>query len=108
MAYKLTPRNTVWVDLPDGVRLHVRIPISVDWIRAREEARGNKGDPAALQDSIVRALARETVIDWEGIDGNPEVTPEAISNLMDDFLMFEAFSTAVFLTREQRTAEKNA
>jgi hypothetical protein len=79
----------------------------------RDEAPGGDlGDDNARGAALLKALARATIIDWEGIGdeaGTPiPPTPERIDALLDLYPVFRAFETAYFLPALVLDAEKNA
>ena len=92
-------RESRWLDLGHGVRLHLA-PLTTALMAAA------RGDPsvAGLPDDasnetiavvMAKAVARLAVADWEGVgdaDGEPvSVTPEGIDALLDVLPIFEAF-----------------
>ena len=92
-------RESRWLDLGHGVRLHLA-PLTTALMAAA------RGDPsvAGLPDDasnetiavvMAKAVARIAVADWEGVgdtDGEPvSVTPEGIDALLDVLPIFEAF-----------------
>jgi len=105
-----------WLDLGHGVRLHLR-PLTTAMMVA------SRNDPAvaALDDNatdeasalvFAKALARNTVLDWEGVGdagGNTiPVSPEGIDALLDVWPLFEAFQTKYVAKGLVLDAEKNA
>jgi hypothetical protein len=88
-----------WLDLGHGVRLHLH-PLTTAMMVA------SRNDPsvAALDESttdeasalvFAKALARNAVLDWEGVGGangaTIPVSPEGIDALLDVWPLFEAF-----------------
>ena len=105
-----------WLDLGHGVRLHLQ-PLTTAMMVA------SRNDPAvaALDDNatneasalvFAKALARNAVLDWEGVggaDGNTiPVSPEGIDALLDVWPLFEAFQTKYVAKGLVLDAEKNA
>ncbi len=105
-----------WLDLGHGVRLHLH-PLTTAMMVA------SRNDPAvaALDDNatdeasalvFAKALARNAVLDWEGVggaDGNIiPVSPEGIDALLDVWPLFEAFQTKYVAKGLVLDAEKNA
>ena len=105
-----------WLDLGHGVRLHLH-PLTTAMMVA------SRNDPAvaALDDNatdeasalvFAKALARNAVLDWEGVgdaDGNTiPVSPEGIDALLDVWPLFEAFQTKYVAKGLVLDAEKNA
>jgi hypothetical protein len=104
-----------WLDLGHGVRLHLH-PLTTAMMVA------SRNDPAvaALDDNetdevsaliFAKALARNAVLDWEGV-GNAEgniisVSPEGIDALLDVWPLFEAFQTKYVTKGLVLDAEKN-
>jgi len=105
-----------WLDLGHGVRLHLQ-PLTTAMMVA------SRNDPAvvALDDNatdeasalvFAKALARNAVLDWEGVgdaDGNTiPVSPEGIDALLDVWPLFEGFQTKYVAKGLVLDAEKNA
>jgi len=105
-----------WLDLGHGVRLHLQ-PLTTAMMVA------SRNDPAvaALNEDatdeasalvFAKALARNAVLDWEGVgddDGNTiSVSPEGIDALLDVWPLFEAFQTKYVAKGLVLDAEKNA
>lgn len=88
-----------WLDLPAGIRLHLR-PLTTGLMAA---ARADRAVHALAADAapevqalvLAKAVARAAILDWEGVgdaDGNPlPVSPEAIDALLDLWPVFEGF-----------------
>jgi hypothetical protein len=104
-----------WLDLGHGVRLHLH-PLTTAMMVA------SRNDPAvAVLDEntpdeesalvFAKALARNAVLDWEGVgdaDGNTiPVSPEGIDALLDVWPLFEAFQTKYVAKGLVLDAEKN-
>lgn len=90
-----------WLDLGHGVRLHLQ-PLTTAMMVA------SRNDPAvaALPEDatdeasalvFAKALARNAVLDWEGVgdaEGNvTPVSPDGINALLDVWPLFEGFQT---------------
>jgi hypothetical protein len=104
-----------WLDLGHGVRLHLQ-PLTTAMMMA------SRNDPAVAtlpEDAtdeasalvFAKALARNAVLDWEGVgdaDGNTiPVSPEGIDALLDVWPLFEAFQTKYVARGLVLDAEKN-
>ena len=104
-----------WLDLGHGVRLHLH-PLTTAMMVA------SRNDPAVvdLDENVTdeasalvfaKALARNAVLDWEGVgdgDGNTiPVSPEGIDALLDVWPLFEAFQTKYVAKGLVLDAEKN-
>ena len=105
-----------WLDLGHGVRLHLH-PLTTAMMVA------SRNDPAVvnLDENVTdeasalvfaKALARNAVLDWEGVgdgDGNTiPVSPEGIDALLDVWPLFEAFQTKYVAKGLVLDQEKNA
>lgn len=90
-------REPYWLQLMDGVRVHV-LPATTDLVAEAMQ------DEILLEDipsnqryvlAFAKAVGRRAIIGWEGVGdqtGNPiEVTPEGIDALLDVFQLFTAF-----------------
>lgn len=121
------PHEPYWLDLPFGVRLHVR-PIdtaldaaarfaAVEALRADAAAANTETGPAARARRLGRAkaalatscaqaaiLAWEGVLDADGAEPAPE-TPETVARLMAVPAIAEAFVTAWYQPLERLAAE---
>jgi hypothetical protein len=104
-----------WLVLGHGVRLHLH-PLTTAMMVA------SRNDPAvaALPEDatdeasalvFAKALARNAVLDWEGVgdaEGNTiPVSPEGIDALLDVWPLFEAFQTKYVAKGLVLDAEKN-
>jgi len=105
-----------WLDLGHGVRLHLH-PLTTAMMVA---SRNDRAVAALSEDAtdeasalvFAKALARNVVLDWEGV-GNAEgntipVSPERIDALLDVWPLFEAFQTKYVAKGLVLDAEKNA
>lgn len=90
-----------WLDLGHGVRLHLHPLTTAMMVASRNDPSvtaldGNATDEASAL-VFAKALARNAVLDWEGVgdaDGNvTPVSPEGIDALLDVWPLFEAFQT---------------
>ena len=109
------PREPWWLDLPGGVRVHVR-PLTTALMlaarqRLRQGRRSRRGqDEAPRIEGLVKALACEAVLAWEGVvaAGEPvEPSPETIAAVLDRWPVFEAFRDGYFAPSLLLDAEKN-
>jgi hypothetical protein len=105
-----------WLDLGHGVRLHLQPLTTAMMVAARNDpAIGALPDDANDEASALvfaKALARNTITDWEGV-GDVEgdfipVSPEGIDALLDVWPLFEAFQTKYVAKGLVLDAEKNA
>ncbi|MDX9688996.1 MAG: hypothetical protein RBT70_00825 [Alphaproteobacteria bacterium] len=91
-------REPYWLDLGHGVRVHVRTATTALVMAARvtalKEAVADT-DAGTRSAALIKKLAELAIIAWEGIgdsEDNPaEVTPEAVSALMDLWPIADAF-----------------
>ena len=105
-----------WLDLGHGVRLHLYPLTTAMMVASRNDpAVAALDDNATDEDSALvfaKALARNAVLDWEGVgnaDGNTiPVSPEGIDALLDVWQLFEAFQTKYVAKGLVLDAEKNA
>jgi hypothetical protein len=104
-----------WLDLGHGVRLHLQPLTTAMMVAARNDpAIGALPDDANDEASALvfaKALARNTITDWEGV-GDVEgdfipVSPEGIDALLDVWPLFEAFQTKYVAKGLVLDAEKN-
>lgn len=112
-----TPREPWWLDLPGGVRVHVRPLTTALMLAARQRLRqgededaGAALDEAARIEGLVKALACEAVLAWEGVvaAGEPvEPSPQTIAAVLDRWPVFEAFRDGYFAPSLLLDAEKN-
>lgn len=103
-------RENFWLDLIDGVRVHVRPASTALVMAARVSALQENDDPALRGTALIKRLAQLAILDWEGIGGEDGeallVTPEGIYALMDLWPVAEAFerlylSPALLLEQEK-------
>jgi len=90
-----------WLDLGHGVRVLLGPLTTAMMVAARNDPaimalpEDTPDEESAL--AFAKALARNTMLDWEGVgdvDGhNIPVSPEAIDALLDVWPLFEAFQT---------------
>lgn len=91
-------REDYWIDLGHGVRVKVR-PASTALVMAARVAAMKESDDGAnagaRSATLLKQLAVASVLEWEGVgdseDKPAEVTPEAISALMDLWPLADAF-----------------
>jgi len=123
---RLGNREPVWLDLADGIRLHIR-PITTpayamiqaqaekvfdDWATHRTEAEGLDPADESVRRGLMRALmikglALYAVIAWEGIDA--PVTDDTVAAFIDDHPLLAALFYHRYLAPlEERAAEGNA
>lgn len=107
-------RQPEWIDTGIGVRLHCRpmtsavmLAVKSDLAKVEIEA----GDTDMMHAELVKAIARRTVFEWEGVGddaGEPVgVTPEGIDAVMDLHRIFEAFDEKVVIPYLLVQSEKN-
>jgi hypothetical protein len=109
-----------WVELIPGLRVHLRPLSTALMVAARADpaldiavAEGEAGPMAteALALTMAKALARQAILDWEGVgdaEGHPlPVSPTAIDALLDLWPVFEAFQTIYVSKGLLLDAEKN-
>jgi hypothetical protein len=106
-------REPYWLDLAPGVRIRVRPCTTALVMAARASMNaGGEADDNARGAAMLKALAREAILDWEGIGdeaGTPiPPSPERIEALLDLYPAFRAFETGYFLPALVLDAEKNA
>ena len=90
-----------WLDLGHGVRLHLQPLTTALMVATRNDpAIATLGENTTDEASALvfaKALARNAVLDWEGVGdagGNViPVSPEGIDALLDVWPLFEAFQT---------------
>jgi hypothetical protein len=108
-----------WVDLIPGLRVQLRPLTTALMVAARADptldlaaAEGEDAVPTeALALTMAKALARQAILDWEGVgdaEGQPlPVSPAAIDALLDIWPVFEAFQTIYVSKGLLLDAEKN-
>lgn len=111
-----TPR---WVELIPGLRVQLRPLTTALMVAARADpaldlaaAEGEAPvSTEALALTMAKALARQAILDWEGVgdaEGEPlPVSPSAIDALLDIWPVFEAFQTIYVSKGLLLDAEKN-
>ena len=105
-----------WLDLGHGVRVQLRSLTTALMVAARNDPAVQALPEDACDEesalAFARALARVTILDWEGVgdaEGNPiPVSPEAIDALLDLWPLFEAFQTGYVAKGLLLEQEKNA
>jgi len=105
-----------WLDLGHGVRLHLQPLTTAMMVASRNDPavaaldEGTSDEASALV--FAKALARNAVLDWQGVgdaDGNTiPVSPEGIDALLDVWPLFEAFQTKYVAKGLVLDQEKNA
>ncbi len=105
-----------WLDLGHGVRVFLAPLTTAMMVAARSDPsivvlpEGATDEESALV--FAKALARNTVTDWEGVgdaDGNViPVSPEGVDALLDVWPLFEAFHTEYVAKGLALDQEKNA
>ena len=105
-----------WCDLVPCVRVKLRPLTTALMVAARSDPaiadlpKDARTEEAAL--AMAKALARSTILEWEGIgdaEGEPlPVSPNAIDALLDIWPIFEAFQTVYVAKGLLLDAEKNA
>lgn len=109
-----------WVELIPGLRVQLRPLTTALMVAARADpaldlaaAAGDDMPTAteALALTMAKALARQAILDWEGVgdaEGHPlPVSPAAIDAAMDIWPVFEAFQTIYVSKGLLLDAEKN-
>ncbi|MET4129944.1 hypothetical protein [Roseovarius sp. MBR-6] len=104
-----------WLDLAPGLRLQVAPLTTALMVSARADAAVEALPEDASQEDLAlamaKAIARRSVLDWEGVGddaGNPVlVTPEGIDALLEIWPVFEAFQTSYVARGLILDAEKN-
>lgn len=109
-----------WVELIPGLRVQLRPLTTALMVAARADlaldlagAAGDDMPPAteALALTMAKALARQAILDWEGVgdaEGHPlPVSPAAIDALLEIWPVFEAFQTIYVSKGLLLDAEKN-
>ena len=105
-----------WLELGHGVRLHLHPLTTAMMVASRNDPAVAALDEDATDEAsalvFAKALARNAVLDWEGVgdaDGNTiPVSPEGIDALLDVWPLFEAFQTKYVAKGLVLDAEKNA
>ncbi len=109
-----------WIELIPGLRVRLRPLTTALMVAARADpaldlaaAAGDDMPTAteALALTMAKALARQAILDWEGVgdaEGYPlPVSPAAIDALLDIWPVFEAFQTIYVSKGLLLDAEKN-
>jgi len=108
-----------WVELIPGLRLQLRPLTTALMVAARADpalgiAAAQAEDAVATEAlalTMAKALARQAILDWEGVgdaEGQPlPVSPAAIDALLDIWPVFEAFQTVYVSKGLLLDAEKN-
>jgi len=109
-----------WIELIPGLRVQLRPLTTALMVAARADptldiaaAEGEAGPMAteALALTMAKALARQAILEWEGVgdaEGHPlPVSPAAIDALLDVWPVFEAFQTIYVSKGLLLDAEKN-
>lgn len=104
-----------WVDLAPGLRLHVLPVTTAVMASARADSAMDDLSPDAPREvlavAMAKAVARQVVIDWEGVgdeDGEPlGISPQGIDALIDIWPVFEAFQEQCLGPHLMLDAEKN-
>jgi len=113
---KLNLTNTpTWLTLAPGVRLHLAPLTTALMVSARADpAIADLPDIASTEElamAMAKAVARQAVLDWEGVgdaDGNiVPVSPEGIDALLEVWPIFEAFQLHYISKGLLLDAEKN-
>jgi hypothetical protein len=104
-----------WLDLGHGVRLYLQPLTTAMMVASRNDPAVAVLDDHATDEAsalvFAKALARNAVLDWEGVgdaEGNIiPVSPEGIDALLDVWPLFEAFQTKYVAKGLVLDAEKN-
>jgi len=105
-----------WLDLGHGVRLHLQPLTTAMMVASRNDPAVAGLDENATDEAsalvFAKALARNAVLDWDGVgdaDGNTiPVSPDGIDALLDVWPLFEAFQTKYVAKGLVLDQEKNA
>ena len=105
-----------WLDLGHDVRLHLRPLTTALMVASRNDPdiAGLANDASDEESALVfaKALARNAILDWEGVgdnEGHPvTASPEGINALLDIWPLFEAFQTQYVAKGLILDQEKNA
>lgn len=108
-------REPRWIDLGHGVKVKVR-PLTtalMKGVQAKFAAHPGADDPPSGRvASFVGLLAREAILEWEGVgdeNGEPApVTPENVEALMELWPLAEAFERLYLAPALLLEDEKNA
>lgn len=110
-------REPEWLELVEGVRVKVAPLTSSIMMAARRDPEvaaltaNGPADDAEAAISVTKALARLTILAWEGIGDDAgeavPVTPEAVDALMEIWTVFEAFQAQYLAKGLALDAEKN-
>jgi hypothetical protein len=111
-------REPHWLDLGHGVLMHVRPCTTALMMAARVEVQRTAISSASDSEAagtrttaLIKALARLSVLDWEGIGDAAgsavPVTPESVDALMDLWPIASAFESAYLGPALLLDAEKN-
>jgi hypothetical protein len=106
-------REPWWLDLPGDVRVQVRPLTTALMLAARQRLRQDGDDEAgeaARVEGLVKALACEAILAWEGVVAASEPvepSPETIGAVLDRWPVFEAFRDGYFAPSLLLDAEKN-
>lgn len=113
---RLNPhREPKWFDLLPGLRVKVAPVTSAMMLAARKDAEVRAaveaGDDTETEVAVGKALARVTVLEWDGVGdeaGDPvPVTTENIGHLLDVWPVWLAWASQVLTIFVQMEAEKN-
>lgn len=108
-------REPYWLDLGHRVRVHVRPATTALVMAARVTALKNateETDAGTRSAALIKKLAELSILAWEGIgdseDKPAEVTPDAVSALMDLWPLADAFERLYLAPTLILDQEKNA
>lgn len=106
-------REPFWIDLLDGIRLHVRPATTAVIMAARAAvAKEAVSDDVQRGAAFLKNLGISAVLEWEGVgdaEGNPAaVTPEAVSALFELWPVADAFERQYLAPALLLEQEKNA
>jgi hypothetical protein len=62
-------RENFWLDLIDGVRVHVRPASTALVMAARVEALKEEAEPALRSTALIKRLAQLAIVEWDGVGG---------------------------------------
>lgn len=104
-------REPRWFDILPGVRVKVAPLTTAVMIAARRDPEVMASEGPALELAAGKALARLTILEWEGVgdaDGEPApVDSETVGALLDIWDVWLAWTSKVMVTFLEMEAEKN-
>ena len=108
-------REPYWLDLGNGVRVNVRPATTALVMAARVtalKAADEVTDAGTRSATLIKKLAELSILEWEGVgdseDKPAEVSPDAVSALMDLWPIADAFERLYLAPTFVLEQEKNA